>query len=112
MYTYNPDQIVIRSSISPDLQPAPAVMSAPRSCASPHKGRTTLSRVHILHTFDMKSSNFRAPVSTSPEAFQKLMATNGAGPPPIKDDYLAKLAKRIELRDKNLKFWEDDAYSS
>ena len=39
------------------------------------------------------------------------MASNAAAPPPIKDDYLAKLAKRKTLKEKNIKYWEDDALS-
>lgn len=39
------------------------------------------------------------------------MASIPAAPPPIKDDYLAKLAKRKALKEKNIKYWEDDALS-
>lgn len=37
------------------------------------------------------------------------MASTAGAPPPIKDDYLAKLAKRKALKEKNIKYWEDDA---
>jgi len=37
------------------------------------------------------------------------MASSANVPPPIKDDYLAKLPKRKKLKQKNIKYWEDDA---
>jgi hypothetical protein len=39
------------------------------------------------------------------------MASTAAAPPPIKDDYLAKLDKRKALKERNVKYWEDDALS-
>jgi hypothetical protein len=40
------------------------------------------------------------------------MASTAGAPPPIKDDYLAKLVKRKALKEKNIKYWEDDALST